>query len=394
MLTFEKSPLITCVVLFSLQMPSFPAIAASTDSDTVSTSRTLNCSFRRGTVRLNYKATLSAEVSPYITGATNDAELVASVTAETSKERNCTFGGIAPADDPWIIFGEGGDPALTYANAVPAESTILINRPGDRFQSGTYKVKGSDGAAGFDLAVGVAVGSVGVSASLPGQAPIILLNTDNPQKLIIGNKLYTDNFGTRYRGYFRNGGSFTLSNFLMRTGTANEAEIGEITIRIPVQRVTEKFGIVSGGADMGTLSAKVSYIRGDYLREPSIELVADRSVIGVGETVRVNAIINNRSGSVSLKGGTIAIDVSTLAPILFPLETTTKDFDGVAPNGRRTVSFSFQGFSTGRVNLQASAEGEWNPPVPATRKFGGPVSVVGGIEVSETVPLLIDNFDN
>ena len=389
--------LMVCASFFALQMLGFPVHAAPTDSDTVSTSRTLSCNsiFGRGTARLNYEAKLTAEISPYITGATNDAELVATVTSKTSKNTdNCARLAIPPGDDPRLVFGEGGQPALTHSGAVPAESTILIARLGDRFQSATYKVKGSDGAAGFDLAIGVGVGPVGVSASSPSKAPIVLLNTNSPQKVIVGNKVYTDNLGLRYRGIFRNGGSFTLSNFLMRTGTENESEVGEITITVPVQRVVEKNLTVSAGVLMGTLSAQVNYIRGDYLKEPEIELVTDRSIIGVGEIVQVDAIIRNRSSNLTLKGGTIAIDVSTLAPILFPLETTTKTFDSIARLNSRTVSFRFQGFSTGRVNLQATAEGGWVAPVPVTRTFGGPVSVVGGIEVSETAPLFTDDFDN
>jgi hypothetical protein len=146
------------------------------------------------------------------------------------------------------------------------------------------------------------------------------------------------------------------------------------------------------------LSTSVRYIRGDYLREPEYEFITRRPIIGIDETVEVDVVIRNRSGAVSLAGGTVALDTSTLAPVLFPLGSTTQTFGSIIPNGSRTVTFSFQGFSLGKVNLQATVNGDWSAPVPPQRDFGGPVSLPGGIEVSTTPPppppLFSDGFED
>lgn len=393
------------VMVISILFQSASVFAQATDSDSVSGSLNLDCStiFADGYTRLSYTASLSAEISPYITGATNDAELAATFSVQTSKNNNnCASLAIPPSADPRVYFGTGGSFNSLYSNAAPYRSTIRISREGDRFQNGTYQVSGSDGAESFNLAIGVAVGPVGVSADVPNNGPVILLGTNDPKKIDIGNVLYTDNLLTRFRGAFHDNSSFTLSNFLMRTGTDSEAEYGEVIISIPAFKTYRVAGVVpklelTGDLVGGRyLSTSVRYIRGDYLREPEFEFVASRSVIEIGDKVDVDVIIRNRSGSVALSGGTVTLDTSTLAPVLFPLVSPTQSFGKINhTTGFRKVTFSFQAFQAGQVNLQASVEGDWAAPVPPTRDFGGSVSLAGGIRVSATpLPIFEDQFES
>ena len=363
------------------------ATAQNTASDRVSGTLRLACTLNAGSVTLNYEATLSAEVTPYVENDSDTASFTATVRVNTGRDENCTFGGLPPIANPQVYFGTGGAYNLIYGSATPYTSSVSLNRTGDAFLDGIYNVAGNDGAGAFALTFGVSVGPFGVGVSDSSGGPIILLGTDSPQRLTIGNVLWGAGTGlTSYRGNFRDGGSFTLSQVRLRPGTESQAEFGEVIIRIPAFKAREGVGVLTlTGEKIGDLDARVRYIRGNFLRQPSVEFSAERSVVRVGERVNVSATIFNRS-TVTLNGGEVTIDTGGLRPFLFPL-VGSQDFDRIPPNGRRTVTFELEAFSEGRAALNGEISGGWSSPVPPGRTYSDSLSIPGGILVSNSAPL-------
>ncbi len=383
--------------LFLLCVLPAAAAAQSTGSDSVSSSETFTCTrsipfVNPGTLRLNYSATLNAEVAPYIEASTNDARVTATVRVSASRTNNCQNGGFFVAT-PVVTFGDGNDPNNFYNSADPGESTIRIDRPGDGFENGTYLATGNDGAAAFDLAFGVSAGGAGIAFSQTDDGPIILLPSDDRRKIIIGNKVYTDNAGTRWRGGFRNGGSFTLSDFVIRTGTESQSEFGKVIIRIPVYEArisTLVFNLSS--EKVGTLDAELQYIRGDYLREPVLEVFADRRVIGLGESVDVRVRIRNNS-TLRIKAGDVVLNPASTGGVVSS-NVTVQQFPSTLSNLTREVVFTVTGEQVGTAPLQFTVSGGWQTPVPPNRTYERVIELARGLEVVDGVPPLFqDGFE-
>lgn len=374
------------------------AVARNVVSDSVSSSETFTCTrtvpfVNPGTLRLNYSADLVAEVSPYIEASTNDARVSATVSVSASRTNNCRNGGFFVAT-PVATFGDGNDPNNFYNSAVPGESTIRLQRQGDRFVNGTYRANGNDGAAAFSLAFGVSVGGAGIALTQTDDGPIILLPTANDNKKItIGNKVYTDNAGTRWRGGFRNGGSFTLTDFFIQTGTESSSEIGEVIIRIPVYEARISTLVFNQSSErVGILEATARYIRGDFLREPVVEVIPDRRVIGLGESVDVRIRIRNQS-NITIKAGDVVLDPASTGGVV-SADASVRPFPRALTNNTREVVFTVTGTAVGVAPLQFAVNGGWESPVPASREYEQVLELAGGIEVVDGVPPLFrDGFE-
>ncbi|MEE4173657.1 MAG: hypothetical protein V2I57_05340 [Xanthomonadales bacterium] len=341
---------------------------------------------------MNYGATLNAEVAPYIEASTNDARVTATVRVTASRTNNCRNGGFF-VGTPVVTFGDGNVANNFYNSAVPGESTVRIDRPGDGFENGTYLATGNDGAAAFDLAFGVSAGGAGIAFSQTDDGPIILLPTDDDNKIIVGNKVYTDNAGTRWRGGFRNGGSFTLSDFVIRTGDDSQSEFGNVIIRIPVYEAritTLVFNQTS--KQVGVLDTELRYVRGDYLREPKIEVIADRRVIGLGESVDVRVRVRNDS-NLSLKAGDVILNPASAGGVVSS-NVTVQEFSSMPSNLTREVVFTVTGEQVGVAPLQFTVTGGWVSPVPPGRIYEQVLELAGGLEVVDGVPPLFqDGFE-
>lgn len=384
------------LLLLALLPPS--AVAQNSDSDSVSSSETFTCTrsipfVNPGTLRLNYSARLTAEVAPYIEASTNDARVSATVSVSASRTNNCQNGGFF-VTTPVVTFGDGNDPNNFYNSAVPGQSTIRIDRPGDGFEDGTYLATGNDGAAGFSLAFGVSVGGAGIALSQTDEGPIILLPTDDDNKIIIGNKVYSDNVATRWRGGFRNGGSFTLSDFVIKTGSESESEFGKVIIRIPVYEARISTVVFNQSDEqVGVLDAELTYIRGDFLREPEIEVIPDRRIIGLGESVDVRVRVRNRS-NLTIKAGDVVLNPASTGSVVSS-NGTVKSFTSAPTNLTREVVFTMTGEEVGVAPLQFTVNGGWVSPVPASREYEQVVELAGGLEVvAGSPPLFRDSFED
>ncbi|TVR59277.1 MAG: hypothetical protein EA420_16185 [Candidatus Competibacteraceae bacterium] len=356
---------------------TFRQIASVTSTDSKSVSGRFTVSNLGGTRRLAYGVTLRAEVAPYITTATNNAAMT--MTANVSNSSLGTTGLFPPIANPQVYFGTGGRYQVinTDAARTPFRSRIWVSSV-DAFQDGDYRVSGSDLGSGvsFDLSFGVSAGVASVSISIPGPGPLILLgSTSSAGEIFLGNVLYSDNAGVRYRGAFRNGGNFALRNFLIRTGDG-AGEKGSVRASIPVYMAHEGVGVLSlTGRSAGTLSPSVEYVRGDHIRQPTYTVTADRETVRVGEEVTVTVRINNNSRAVALRDGSVALDIGSLRGILTPKSATVVNFREIATNGSESVTFVLVAERAGQVSLQADVDGRWGSPVPPEVTFRGRASL-------------------
>lgn len=361
------------------------ASVAATDSETVKGNYKVSNFF--GSVNLSYEVNLKAEVAPYITAATNDAAMT--MTASVKTARGSTT-GLAPIANPQVYFGTGGKfhAINTSAAKTPFKSKISVS---DAFQDGSYKVSGNDLDSGinFDLSFGVSVsgkgvgGSVGIS--IPGPGPLILVGSNSSaSELFLGNVLYCDNACLRYRGAFRDGGNFKLSNFLIRTGDGT-GETGSVSASIPVYMAHEGVGVLElTGKPAGTLSPRASYVRGDHIKQPTYTVTTDRETVEIGEDVTVTVQVKNNSSAVDIRDVSVVLDAGTLNGSLILKSAATVNIDKVSTQGSQEATFVLTAVSAGQVTVQADVDGRWGSPVPPEVKFAkktsleDPIEVVGG----------------
>ncbi|MCB1826705.1 MAG: hypothetical protein KDJ54_19835 [Candidatus Competibacteraceae bacterium] len=339
-----------------------------------------------GSKNLTYEVSLKAEVAPYITAATNDA--AATMTASV-KTGDAGGSGIWPVADPQVYFGTGGSYQLTNSEAAktPFKSRIWVS---DVFQDGSYQVSGNDLGSGisFDLSFGVSVSGKGVGGSvgiaIPGPGPLILVGSNSSaSELFLGDVLYSDNAGFRYRGNFRNGGNFKLSNFLIRTDD-NPGETGSVRASIPVYMAHEGVGVLNlTGEWAGTLSPRADYVRGDHVKQPTYTVTADRKTVQVGEDVTVTVRIDNNSSAVAIRDGSVALDAGALGGVLTPKSATVVSFGTIDTNGSQSVSFVLTAVASGQVTFQADVEGRWGSPVPPEVTFRKKISLDDAIGVGD-----------
>ncbi|MER2582842.1 MAG: hypothetical protein ABTR20_08990, partial [Candidatus Competibacter sp.] len=356
------------------------ANVASTDSESVSGRFTV--SNFAGSKTLTYSVALKSEVAPYITAATNDAAMTMTASVTTGDAGGT---GIWPIADPQVYFGTGGKYTVINSEAAktPFKSRIWVSP--DVFQDGDYRVSGNDLGSGinFDLSFGVSVsvkgvgGSVGIS--IPGPGPLILVGSNSSaSELFLGNVLYSDNAGFRYRGNFRNGGNFALRNFLIRTGDGT-AEKGSISASIPVYMAHEGVGVLNlTGQLAGTLSPKVEYVRGDHIKQPTYIVTADRETVQVGDEVTVTVRITNNSGAVAIKEGQATLDIGSLRSILAPKSATVVSFGSIGTGQSESITFVLVAEKSGQISAQTDIEGRWDSPVPPSVTFQGKASLENG----------------
>ncbi|NJN45262.1 MAG: hypothetical protein HC808_00775 [Candidatus Competibacteraceae bacterium] len=306
------------------------------------------------------------------------------MTASVSNRSQSTTGLAPPAARPEVYFGTGGKFHALYSSAAktPFKSTIQVNGS-DSFQDGVYQVSGNDLGSGitFNLEFGVSVKGAGVGISVPNDGPLTLIGSNSASSLSLGNILYTDNVGTRYRGTFRDGGNFKLTNFLIRTGDGT-GETGSVSASIPVYMAYTGLGVLTlTGKPLGTLSPRASYVRGDYIKQPTYTVTADRETVKIGEDVTVTVEINNNSGAVDIRDGSVALDAGTLNGILTPKSATVVDFNTIGKNRSQSVEFVLTAVSSGQVIVQADVDGRWGSPVPPEVDFANKTSLEEPIKV-------------
>ncbi|MCP5158298.1 MAG: VCBS repeat-containing protein [Gammaproteobacteria bacterium] len=359
------------------------ASVASSDAKTVSGNYKVSNFF--GSVNLTYEVTLKAEVAPYITTATNDAAMT--MTAGVKTARGSTT-GLAPIANPQVYFGTGGQYKIinTDAAKTPFKSRIWVS---DAFQDGIYQVSGNDLGSGttFNLSFGVSVksGNAGASVgiSIPGPGPLILVGSNSSaSELFLGDVLYSDNLGLRYRGTFRDGGNFKLTNFLIRTGD-DTWETGSVNASIPVYMAHEGVGVLElTGQSIGTLNPRAQYVRGDHIRQPTYTVTADHETVEVGDDVMVTVQIKNNSGAVEIRDGSVALDAGTLGGVLTPKSATVVSFGSIGAYRSQSVTFVLTAVRTGQVTFQADVEGRWGSPVPPDVTLRKKISLDDPIGVS------------
>ncbi|MCP5419572.1 MAG: hypothetical protein H6969_03620 [Gammaproteobacteria bacterium] len=362
-----------------------PYSVTSSDSEKVTGRYTVSNFF--GSKKLTYEVNLKAEVAPYITAATNDASMTMTATVKTGNNGGT---GIWPVADPQVYFGTGGSFNVINSSAAktPFKSRISVSSP-DVFQDGSYRVSGNDLGSGinFDLSFGVSVsgkgvgGSVGIS--IPGPGPLILVGSNSSAaELYLGDVLYCDNACLRYRGNFRNGGNFKLSDFLIRT-TDGGGETGSVSASIPVYMAHEGVGVLElTGKLAGTLSPRASYVRGDHLQQPSYTVSADKETVKVGDEVTITVQVKNNSGAVDIQDGSVTLDAGTLNGFLTPTSPTVVDFDSIGSFSTDSATFTLTALKAGQVTVQAEVDGRWGSPVPPEVTIDKRVSLDQPIEIT------------
>lgn len=331
-----------------------------------------------GSVDLKIKVVMTAQVAPYIEASTNDAALRISTNEITTWRANTS--GIAPDGSPKAYFGSGGQSAEIYGNSKPFKSSLRLTAASDSFQNGTYSIRGDDGRDfSVSFSVGVQAGPVSGGISItPSDGGPVLLSAPAGQvsEVTIEDRIYTDLVKFAYRGVFPDGGSLTLENFAIRTGSS-PGEVGTCSVSIPVgMAYTTTLGtilhVLRGSA--GTLTPSVRYLRGDHLQRPTYSLSFSKDVVGVGEEVTAIVTVYNASGHVALQEGSVSLDLGSLAGKLEPTSVTTLPLGKVASYGHRQYAFQLRAIEEARVAVQAAVQGLWESPVPRGVTFEGPVS--------------------
>lgn len=375
--------------------PNEVSVIKNQDSQTKSRSLDLNGTF--GSVRLRYVAKVTAIVSPYITGSTNDAEYNYYTNYITCERINPS--GIPPDAEPFLYFGTGGQYAILYSNATPSTSPIVITGgSGDRFNTGLYNVTGTNGqnwSFSFDFSVDIGVG-IGITPH--SNISALSLSANNNHSINLLNYVYNHNVAIGdVRAVFFNGGSLNANNFKILTGTGT-GEIGKVNVtsKLQVGYIAPNisgtpspnfFPETSTGFDF-----PVQFLRGNYVLEPAYQMTSTGYNIPIGQIDTIKLKITNNSHAVKLKGGSVSLNVASLNNHLTILSSATLAIDSLDTVSSKTYNFIVRGNSSGVVTPQAniSAMG-WGWPVPPDILINNIVSIDSNITVS---PVEIVNISN
>ena len=337
-----------------------------------------------GSVTLNWKVKVTAEVSPYIAPITNDGSFAISSDEITTWRSNPS--GISPSGVPVVVFGTNG--TIGDENK-PYESPITINGFVDHFKTGTCTSTFDDGNGMSPMRVSFSIRykGIGLSISLPtdNTDPIVLGTPDNSgRKINILNKVFRHGLLGKYRGIFWNGGSFTFNNFIVGVEDGG-TEKGTISATIPIQCVyrywkTEpQLQIVGFG---GNINLNVGYVRGNKIPDPVCTMTATKYNIGIGQQTTVNVRVKNPSSVVAMDNGNINLSTSSLGGKLSVIGSATKSLGTIPAGEYKDYSFTLQGSSTGTPRPQATVSGRWGWPAgDAGKRFSVPTSLDNNIEV-------------
>jgi len=317
-------------------------------------------------VTLNWSVSGTAEVAPYVTAATNDAVFNFATDQIHCWRSNPT--NLPPGGDPMVYFGENGQYANLYSNAIPFKSKIYFNDPIDHFFTGTYKVSGSNGRIwSFSFDFSVSAGPTGIGITPSQNSSDFTLTAPNSSHIKLNNYTYWHIPTNSYRAFFWNGGSLNLSNFNIRTD-AGVPEVGKIIMSLPVQVGYTNAGVLYGFETTpppSSLTFNVEYLRGDAIHQPSYQMSSSNYTIQVGEVDTITVTIFNNSDYVDLDGGSVTLNTGSLGDQLTILSPATLQIETIQENASKNFLFVVQGNTPGVVTPQANISTMgWEAPVP------------------------------
>ena len=387
--------------------PNEVSVIKNQDSQTKSRLLNLNGTF--GSVQLRYEARVTAIVSPYVTASTNDAEYNYFTNYITCERINPT--GIPPNADPFLYFGTDGEYAILYSNASPYKSPIIITGgTGDRFNTGLYNVSGANGlnwSFSFDFSVDFPGGGIGITPQ--SNISALSLNANNNYSINLLNYVYNSNVATGdVRAVFFNGGSLNADNFKIITGTGagetgkvnvtSKLQVGYLAPNISSTPVPNFFPETATAFDF-----PVRFLRGDHVLQPGYEMTSTHYNIPIGQIDTIKAKIINNSHAVTLRGGSISLNVASLNNHLTVLSSATIAIDSIDTAGSKTYNFVVRGNSSGIVTPQANISAmRWGWPAPPDILISNIVSIdsnitispVGIVNISGNVPDKFQMYQN
>jgi Secretion system C-terminal sorting domain/Leucine rich repeat len=309
------------------------------------------------------------EISPYITGATNDA-VVSFVTENVSLVR--TFENLfAPVIWPATLIGEGIGPTPICSSGYKTPISLVDN---DRFGAGTYTVQGEAGLSfNVDPSIEVGWGPVGLSIPITGACEPFGLDAPPGD-----NELWLLDRGHGILiapvGFFQLSAQYP-NQYLSLAGVpvVSESGPGELgKCRVNVRINNFYFYYVNGilffdspeSADEVLFEAQ--YIRGDHILEPTVTMSSSCTSAEVGQDVDVVVTVTNNSEVVSLEAGQVTLDVGSLGGLLSPISLLTVDLGTIDPSSAKDYTFSLQAYASGPVPVtpQAFVTADWCDPVP------------------------------
>lgn len=361
-------------------------------------------------VTMHWKVRGRAIVSPYITAATNDAYFhFQTLSIENWRSNPSTFTP-PPLGEPVLWFGKDGDYDPYYNGSEPWKSDIVLPEE-DHFNDGEYHVYWFNGEIReFTFDFDVSYGPAGLNFTFLYTNPEFTLSSNDPSIIKLNNYTWAHMSSLNYWAFFSDGGSLSMDNFYIRTGSGGE-EVGTVTITLPINR-----GYTTGPAnltpapqcfpddipctiffrnrlDSHRLKLIVEYVRGDALEDPVYEVTSTDYSIALAEVDTIIATVYNYSERLNLEGGSVSLDVATLNDRLVLLSPGTLPVETIEEGSSKEFHFIVQGNEEGTVTPQVDFTNlRWEAPVPPHLILTGRQSISQNIVVGN--PSTVENDIN
>jgi hypothetical protein len=347
-----------------------------------------------GSVTLHWRVRFTAEISPYIDPVTNDGRFSLSTNEITCWKTDPS--GIPPQGEPIIYLGQFGT-----ANDIndPFESKITINSSSDHFYRGLYSADMSDGRGkSWSTLFNVSYDS-GISVAPPDNPDIpVWLETDliNGQSIKISDKVYGNTGEKKYRGIFWNSGYLSLNNIITRAEEGG-METGSIATNIPINCAYTFWDASPIFQDVyyaGLIPLSVEYIRGHKIPDPVISLSADKYNQVSGENITMTVRVYNPSTAVSIEGGSVELDLSSLNNKITVTGNSSFPLESIPDGQYRDYFFTLQGIAAGKAIPCVTVKASWGYPAgDAGKDFSVSTCLGKNIEILP-VPSITVNSPN
>ena len=323
-----------------------------------------------GTTTYDCQANVTATVSPYISSSGGDVYLLSATL--TANNWVGAVSGQQDAGQGVLLFGQNGTIGST-SNPFHG-SAITVTSP-DYWYSGTYQaiVDDYNSESPITFNFGVSGGPFSLSIS-PNNNSSIMLN--GPSSGLNGQIFMEDTATaplghTRYSGVFINGENISLQQFYLAEGQGG-GEIGHITLTFPLTGGhTYWYGspVLDSLTTGPTVTVPLSYVRGDYIPQPTAGISAKNYSINIGGQSTLIVTVTNRSQAVSLASGQVVLDTSSLGG-LSVVGASSQSLGVIATNSSKNYTFTIQGASVGSFSPQISINnGQWGWPAGGKDSF-------------------------